>query len=145
MTVLDPDQEAALASLESRKVILAGPGSGKTTTVVEEVTRAVARGERVILMTFTNSGAREFRDRIGDIELEWCGTTHGYCAYLVRTFGSLVGYKGGSVAVLSQTEAEEHLLAARDTLGLTKRLSKAALLEKVQRNRGSFGRNMASY
>ncbi len=69
---LDPSQ-AAVVELVRRPghgpvLVLAGPGTGKTTTLVEAVAARVLAGadpERILTLTFSRKAAGELRDRIG--------------------------------------------------------------------------------
>jgi len=61
-------------------LVLAGPGSGKTATLVERAKRLIAEGldpRRLVMVTFTRDAAREIRRRIGDeAEKAFIGTVH---------------------------------------------------------------------
>ncbi len=70
---------------------LAGPGTGKTTTLVEAVARRVLEGaapERLLVLTFSRKAAVELRDRIaarlGSTAAPQATTFHSYCYALVR-------------------------------------------------------------
>ncbi len=72
-------------------LVLAGPGTGKTTTLVEAVTRRVRDGadpERLLVLTFSRKAAVELRDRIaarlGSAAAPQATTFHSYCYALVR-------------------------------------------------------------
>ncbi len=48
-------------------LVLAGPGTGKTTTLVESVAARITRGgdpERILVLTFSRKAAVELRDRM---------------------------------------------------------------------------------
>lgn len=72
-------------------LVLAGPGTGKTTTLVEAVARRVRDGadpERLLVLTFSRKAAVELRDRIaarlGSAAAPQATTFHSYCYALVR-------------------------------------------------------------
>lgn len=72
-------------------LVLAGPGTGKTTTLVEAVARRVARGTdpaRILVLTFSRKAAVELRDRmaarLGGTRGPQATTFHSYCYALVR-------------------------------------------------------------
>ncbi|GGY52082.1 helicase UvrD [Streptomyces djakartensis] len=72
-------------------LVLAGPGTGKTTTLVESVAERVARGgdpERVLVLTFSRRAAVELRDRMalrtGAARAPRATTFHSFCYALVR-------------------------------------------------------------
>jgi superfamily I DNA/RNA helicase/RecB family exonuclease len=65
---LDAAQRAVTGHAGGPLLVLAGPGTGKTTTIVETVAdRIVGRGidpERVLVLTFSRKAAEELRERI---------------------------------------------------------------------------------
>jgi superfamily I DNA/RNA helicase/RecB family exonuclease len=65
---LDDAQRAVVEHPGGPLLVLAGPGTGKTTTLVEAVAARVARGTdpgRILVLTFSRKAAGELRDRIG--------------------------------------------------------------------------------
>ncbi len=90
--VPDPDQAAVLAHGGGPLLVLAGPGTGKTTTLVEAVARRVEGGlplDQVLVLTFSRKAAEELRGRIttrlaaaGAGPSAW--TFHAFCYALVR-------------------------------------------------------------
>lgn len=72
-------------------LVLAGPGTGKTTTLVESVAARIARGqdpERILVLTFSRKAAMELRDRMvlrtGAARAPRATTFHSFCYALVR-------------------------------------------------------------
>ncbi|HCU94980.1 MAG TPA: ATP-dependent DNA helicase [Actinobacteria bacterium] len=65
---LDPAQQAVVNHTTGPLLVLAGPGTGKTTTIVETVVdRVTHRGidpDRVLVLTFSRKAAEELRERI---------------------------------------------------------------------------------
>lgn len=124
---LNASQQAVVDSEHARRMVLAGPGSGKTKTVVEVVAKAVREVQTVVLLTFTNAGAKEFTDRLGDLgkELAYAGNVHGYCLRLIQTYGHLIGYRP-PVGVLAEADREDKLVETMNTLGYT--MSRKALM-----------------
>jgi superfamily I DNA/RNA helicase len=69
--------------------IVAGPGSGKTTVLVEYFKRLVAGGTdplRILAITFTEKAANNMRTKLGLAFLErgYVSTVHAFCARLLR-------------------------------------------------------------
>ncbi|PVE09875.1 helicase UvrD [Streptomyces scopuliridis RB72] len=71
--------------------MLAGPGTGKTTTLVESVAARVGRGadpERILVLTFSRKAAVELRDRmavrLGGRRAPQATTFHSFCYALIR-------------------------------------------------------------
>ncbi|MFH8348422.1 UvrD-helicase domain-containing protein [Streptomyces sp. NPDC018045] len=88
---LDARQRAVVDHDAGPLLVLAGPGTGKTTTLVEAVARRVRDGadpERLLVLTFSRKAAVELRDRIasrlGSAAAPQATTFHSYCYALVR-------------------------------------------------------------
>ncbi|WP_432105916.1 ATP-dependent helicase [Streptomyces sp. bgisy091] len=89
--LLDAPQRAVVDHRDGPLLVLAGPGTGKTTTLVETVARRVARGAdpaRILVLTFSRKAAVELRDRmaarLGGARGPQATTFHSYCYALVR-------------------------------------------------------------
>lgn len=88
---LDAHQRAVVDHTQGPLLVLAGPGTGKTTTLVEAVSARIARGtapERILVLTFSRKAAVELRDRmalrIGAARSPQATTFHSFCYALVR-------------------------------------------------------------
>ncbi|MEW1840689.1 ATP-dependent DNA helicase [Nonomuraea angiospora] len=66
--MLDEHQRAVVAHQSGPLLVLAGPGTGKTTTIVESVVDRIERRgvdpERVLILTFSRKAAEELRQRV---------------------------------------------------------------------------------
>ena len=90
--VPDPSQQAVLDHTSGPLLVLAGPGTGKTTTLVEAVARKIEGGlrpEEVLVLTFSRKAAEELRERItARVGTATAGpsawTFHAFCYALVR-------------------------------------------------------------
>ncbi|MGA2267421.1 MAG: UvrD-helicase domain-containing protein [Bryobacteraceae bacterium] len=97
---LTPDQLKAVDVAERHvdACVVAGPGSGKTTVLVEYFKRLVEAGVeplRILAITFTEKAASNMRKKLaeafedapdirGKLERAWVSTVHGFCARLLR-------------------------------------------------------------
>ncbi|WP_369158315.1 ATP-dependent helicase [Streptomyces sp. R02] len=88
---LDAAQRSVVDHGSGPLLVLAGPGTGKTTTLVESVAARIARGgdpERILVLTFSRKAAVELRDRlalrIGAARAPQATTFHSFCYALVR-------------------------------------------------------------
>jgi DNA helicase-2/ATP-dependent DNA helicase PcrA len=109
---LNPEQEAAAGHLQGPMLVVAGAGTGKTTILVERLRRLVesraASGDEVLLLTFTEKGAGEMKERAenilpyGYLDL-WISTFHGFCEKILREHALDIGLDP-SFRLLSTTE-----------------------------------------
>ncbi|GAA3181141.1 UvrD-helicase domain-containing protein [Streptomyces ramulosus] len=88
---MDAAQRAVVQHDGGPLLVLAGPGTGKTTTLVESVAARVSRGtdpERILVLTFSRKAAVALRDRLaarlGTTALPQATTFHSFCYALVR-------------------------------------------------------------
>ncbi|MGW2619266.1 ATP-dependent helicase [Streptomyces sp. NPDC001500] len=88
---LDAAQRAVVDHGAGPLLVLAGPGTGKTTTLVESVAARIDGGgdpARILVLTFSRKAAVELRDRMahrmGAAHAPQATTFHSYCYALVR-------------------------------------------------------------
>ncbi|CAN6211702.1 unnamed protein product [Urochloa humidicola] len=96
----DRQREAACSDVAVPLMIVAGPGSGKTSTMVGRVLTLLKEGippSNILAMTFTTAAASEMRDRIGTVvgkavakEIA-ISTFHSFCLQLCRTHAEKLG------------------------------------------------------
>ncbi|GHH54112.1 ATP-dependent helicase [Streptomyces candidus] len=89
--LLDAHQRTVVDHGRGPLLVLAGPGTGKTTTLVEAVASRIAAGgrpERILVLTFSRKAAVELRDRmalrLGTRQAPQATTFHSFCYALVR-------------------------------------------------------------
>jgi superfamily I DNA/RNA helicase/RecB family exonuclease len=97
---LDAAQRAVVQHAGGPLLVLAGPGTGKTTTIVESVVDRVVRRRidpgRVLVLTFSRKAAEELRERIAlrldrTLRQPLAMTFHSYAFALVRREFVLAG------------------------------------------------------
>jgi superfamily I DNA/RNA helicase/RecB family exonuclease len=109
---LDPSQRAVVDHDRGPLLVLAGPGTGKTTTLVEAVVERVRRGaspDQVLVLTFSRKAAEELRQRISSrlgrtVAEPAASTFHSFCYSLLRAYE--VGAGGRPPRLLSGAERE---------------------------------------
>ena len=109
---LNPEQRSAVLFGDGPLLIVAGAGTGKTTTLACRVGHLVERGvrpERILLLTFSRRAAREMLSRAhratGQRETErvWGGTFHAVANRLLRLHGRPLGLRPTSPCSTSPT------------------------------------------
>lgn len=99
LSVLNPQQRAAVTHEGSPLLILAGAGSGKTRVITTKIAWLIAeRGvasESILAVTFTNKAAREMAERARRLEprseQSMLRTFHSFGAWFLRRHASLAG------------------------------------------------------
>src|SRR3546814_19234431 len=97
---LDEQQRQAALAPDGIIKVMAGAGTGKTTTLMGRVSHLLeteVRPENIMVVTFTRKAANEFKTRlIADIGEQAAtgirvGTFHAYCARFLRRHAALAG------------------------------------------------------
>ena len=97
-------QRTAVTHLDGPLLVLAGPGSGKTTVVTRRITYLVSQGIpawQILALTFTNKAAGEMRERVdGLLPADVPGrrgltvaTFHSFCARILRRYADAAGIR----------------------------------------------------
>ena len=130
-----PDQRNAIdpAHRHLDACVVAGPGSGKTTVLVEYFRQLVGAGVdplRILAITFTEKAAGNMRKKLAQafhaqpetratLERAWVSTVHGFCARLLRENAVFAGIDP-EFRTLDATESwrmqQESMRAAIDAL-----------------------------
>lgn len=113
-------QEKAIDWGEGPALILAGPGSGKTTVITHRIKRLIESGkvnpENILVVTFTNAAAHEMQQRFLSLMQQEEGMKNGSCSSVVfGTFHSIfyriIRLSNGNVncRILSENEKNDIL------------------------------------
>ncbi|MBR4020130.1 MAG: UvrD-helicase domain-containing protein [Firmicutes bacterium] len=101
---LNDKQRQAAMHIEGPLLILAGAGSGKTSTMTERIAYMIDQGispYNILAVTFTNKAAKEMKTRVEDlvgyIDDMWIMTFHSMCLRILRYHCELIGYKSNFV------------------------------------------------
>ncbi|MDR3084775.1 MAG: UvrD-helicase domain-containing protein, partial [Christensenellaceae bacterium] len=126
---LNPEQEEAVLSPSPVIAVIAGPGTGKTRTLVSRIARLIESGvpaSEIVALTFTNKAAAEMRARLKELlggEQKMAkmriGTFHSVCLKLLAAKESPAILDSASAASLLGEVMEERglKLNLRDALG----------------------------
>ena len=113
-------------------LIIAGAGSGKTSTLACRAAHLIATGadpQRILLLTFSRRAAEALERRAGQFlqrvlgqaatpatQLTWAGTFHSVGARLLRDYAAAIGLHD-SFSILDRPDAEDLLDLIRHDLG----------------------------
>lgn len=98
---LNDEQKVAVQNYIGPSFIVAGPGAGKTFTIIRRTQYMIVNGvkpENILLFTFTNKAAKEIKERIAKAvgedtaNLITTGTYHSFCCRLLRQYGDKLGF-----------------------------------------------------
>jgi DNA helicase-2/ATP-dependent DNA helicase PcrA len=146
----DEQKEALLSPFSQSAVIYAGAGAGKTTVLVERVSRLLSKSAvnpaSIAVITFTSKSAEELKKRLRTrfgpkAVLPYCGTVHALAL-------KLLAQKGVSFSLISDEQQTELLLKIREAFSAESELvslSDKELLLEISRAReesdytGNFG------
>jgi DNA helicase-2/ATP-dependent DNA helicase PcrA len=115
-----------LPSLDGAYLVLAGPGTGKTTLLVQRARQVLGtkglEKTKVLALTFTNKAATEMKTRliaeISDLEARaFIGTFHAFGSHVLRAHGHAIGVPADFVvyderdqlALLEQLQEQGHV------------------------------------
>jgi len=123
---LSLDQRRAVLAGDGPLLIVAGPGSGKTTVLAARIAYLVAsRGvppSSILAVAFATKAVRELRGRLGSILGEPgrgvdVATFHAFGLRIVRQWSEALGFGPGPLTVYGKDEALKLLQEAADLVG----------------------------
>ncbi|KQZ81238.1 ATP-dependent helicase [Pseudomonas sp. Root562] len=97
LPTLDKAQLSAATAVERFVNVVAGPGTGKTTTLVHRIKHLIESGvepNKILALTFTNKAANELVERLKASAIQgasdvWAGTFHAFGLEFLRKFHHL--------------------------------------------------------
>jgi len=133
---LNPAQHAAVTHGDGPLLVVAGAGTGKTTTLAARVAYHISEGvdpRRILLLTFTRRAAQEMTRRVDGIlrrlrgegtrlpggEAIWSGTFHAVGTRLLRLHGPSIGLDPG-FTILDRGDSEDLMGVVRAQSGLAR-------------------------
>jgi DNA helicase-2/ATP-dependent DNA helicase PcrA len=132
---LNPAQRAAVEYGNGPLLIIAGAGSGKTSTLAHRVAEIIAKGadpRRVLLLTFTRRAASEMIRRAqlimgqakapgtsGAASITWAGTFHSVANRLLRLHATAIGLDP-AFTVLDREDSADLVDLLRHQLGFAR-------------------------
>jgi len=96
---LDASQKAAAEVTHGPVLITAGPGTGKTRTLIGRIQHLLEGGvapDSILALTFSNKAAQEMRERLEQVAPDaachlWIGTFHAFGLEMLRRYGVHLG------------------------------------------------------
>jgi DNA helicase II / ATP-dependent DNA helicase PcrA len=116
-------------------LVIAGAGSGKTSTLAHRVANLIRHGadpQRMMLLTFSRRAAQEMERRVGGVlrkslglsdtaalpNLPWSGTFHSIGARLLREYAGRIGLED-TFTIHDRSDAEDLMGLVRHEIGLS--------------------------
>jgi DNA helicase II / ATP-dependent DNA helicase PcrA len=124
-------------------LVIAGAGSGKTSTLAHRVANLIRHGadpQRMMLLTFSRRAAQEMERRVGGVlqkalrlpqtqalpDLPWSGTFHAIGARLLREYAGRIGLEE-SFTIHDRGDAEDLMGMVRHDIGLAETMQRFPL------------------
>ncbi len=109
---LDDSQRVAAEWSDGPLLVDAGPGTGKTRTLIHRMSHLLATGTapgEILALTFSNKAAGEMRERLAAVDQQasielWAGTFHAFGLELLTKWPQEVG-RTENVQVLDETQS----------------------------------------
>ncbi len=140
---LNEEQREAVTASEPYVLVSAGPGTGKTHTLVHRIAHLIRNesvpADDIVVLTFTRKAAKELKARLDLLSEEgstnltgvWAGTIHARCAYLLRT-KQTGREQDGEFTILDLDDQAELFSRVLEDLGLRGRSYRPeSLLRKI--------------
>lgn len=138
---LNKNQLKAVNKTEGPLRIIAGPGSGKTRTIVSKIVHILnnnlAKPEEILAISFTNKAANEIKERVhrdGGSSMRNIYTYHGWCNYFLRIEADALGI-GKDFTIIDASDSKNrigNLIKEYDYLAIDKNSAMEAF-EKISR------------
>lgn len=117
----NPSQQKCIDSIDGQILVLAGPGTGKTFTVIRRISAMLKRGilpERILCLTFSDAAASEMRHRIIK-EIGFLAasvniyTYHSFCNEILKQFPEEFGLSS-DIKLINETVKRELMIESID-------------------------------
>lgn len=156
---LSAEQQAVVRHAKGPAMVVAGPGTGKTTTLLQRVKYLIRHeqvpAKRILLLTFSSNTEDDLKQRLqrmghfDDVETR---TFHSFCLALIKQHYLLFGYSQTPVYVIEKGKVKN--TSSSIQRALTKRISANRITfndmllqvaRLIQKDGGSFQRLIENY
>ena len=143
---LNDAQRYAVNWQEGTALVLAGPGSGKTTVITARIARllqdAPEKKFRILALTFTYKAADEMTGRLnklvpGEEGRLLIGTFHAFCSQVLRQHGSHIGI-APDFTIYSQDDDRKQVLQAAIKHTTPLRDTEKTILDRIDKLKARF-------
>jgi DNA helicase II / ATP-dependent DNA helicase PcrA len=131
---LNPNQQAAAKHKDGPLLVLAGAGSGKTTTMATRIAYLIAKhnilAENILGLSFTRKAADELRERVVKMVSKTSGprasrgitlsTFHALCVKVLRAYASEIGFSN-TFTIFDEADKTELLKSLLKNINLDDR------------------------
>ncbi|MFC1810355.1 ATP-dependent helicase [Patescibacteria group bacterium] len=140
--ILNEQQLDAAQTIDGPLLIAAGPGSGKTRTIIYRTLYMIQEKgidpKEILLITFTKKAANEMRERLSELiegdELPFVGTFHSLCLTILRNYAFKIGLEK-NFKIYDPTDQIELL---QDTIKGAKKKALSDLLKRISKLKNDF-------
>lgn len=122
---LNPQQQKAVDAIEGPVLVLAGPGTGKTTAITVRIAKILAETQidpqNILCLTFTDTAANHMRSKLINLIGKSAYyiniyTFHGFCNEVIKTYSDKFQNLGYQAEQLSEIEKVQILKTIFDDL-----------------------------
>ncbi len=146
MNTLNPQQLAAVKTINVPLLVLAGAGSGKTRVITEKIGWLIKQGmpaRQIAAVTFTNKAAREMKARVNKLLSKEktrglrISTFHSLGLDIIRRESKTLGFKQG----ISILDEQDKLSILKTLIGQNSTSFDQALIDRYSRQIGNWKNN----
>ena len=149
LSILNPQQQEAVKTIQGPILVMAGPGAGKTRVLTRRIAYIIQKGvrpENILAVTFTNKAAEEMKKRVSKLIgnnsvfqkrlikcLPTIGTFHSVCVQILRREIDKLGYRKNFIIYDSKDQLSLMKQIIKDLLMNPEQFKPATLSENISR------------
>src|SRR3989338_4073159 len=149
LSILNPQQQEAVKTIQGPILVMAGPGAVKTRVLTRRIAYIIQKGvrpENILAVTFTNKAAEEMKKRVSKLIgnnsvfqkrlikcLPTIGTFHSVCVQILRREIDKLGYRKNFIIYDSKDQLSLMKQIIKDLLMNPEQFKPATLSENISR------------
>lgn len=134
MDDLNKEQREAVTYNGGPLLVMAGAGSGKTKVLTQRVAYFIKNGlveaKDCLVLTFTNKAANEMKQRIGNDDIGFAGTFHGFCVKVLRSDGKSLGIESNFL-IYDENDQKDLIKEIINELGIKNAIKPSSILYTI--------------